>query len=116
MCHGSTVAPLLPLPCGWFNTACSTHHLSSSRYARSALMVSRGLGHTIDDAVFHYEIHFGSRTDIRDRVAGHADDIGEFTGGEHADIAAAEQFGGNARARLQGAHGTQPRLDHRLKF
>jgi pyrimidine deaminase RibD-like protein len=50
--------------------------------------------------VFHHEIHVGGGADIGDGIARHGDDVREFAGGEHAEIAAAEQFGGNARAGL----------------
>ena len=70
----------------------------------------------IYDSVLHHEIHLGGSADIGDRIAGHGDYVGEFAGGQHTEITAAEQFCGNARARFQGAHGTQACLDHCLEF
>jgi hypothetical protein len=74
------------------------------------------MGDTIYDSVPHHEIHLVGSADIGDGIAGHGDYVGEFAGGEHTEITAAEQFCGNACARFQGAHGTQARLDHCLEF
>src|SRR5690348_2282604 len=63
---------------------------------------------TVDDAVLHYEIHSGRGADVGDRVAGHSNNIGELARSQHAEIIAAEQFGGEAGGCLQAAYRAQP--------
>jgi hypothetical protein len=45
---------------------------------------------TKNDAVLHHEINLGGDVIVSNGIAGHRDDIGEFSRGEHAEIAAAQ--------------------------
>jgi hypothetical protein len=46
----------------------------------AALVLWRGGGETIDDAVFHHKVHLGGGFDIGNGIPRHGDDVGEFAG------------------------------------
>jgi hypothetical protein len=53
------------------------------------------------DSILHHKIESRSNANVCDRISRHGDNIGEFAGGEHAEIITTEEFGGNACGGLQ---------------